>query len=99
NEIRNVYNMPPVEGGDIIADRDGSGGEDVGDPRALSFSTPTSKRVKQPKVLRGRPILRKKFELMNIMKKELINSGVFSKKTKEVKKEKVLTSMFSEKKA
>lgn len=78
NEIRAEYNLPPIEGGDVIAQISSSGESviygDSNGKKPKDNKVEENKRRMALKLLQGRPMLRKKFELYDAFKSEMIRS-------------------------
>lgn len=93
NEIRTDYNLPAVEGGDVIAIPVAQ--VNPQDPQS-SINTPAkylqreddARRAKTLRVLQGRPILRQKFELIEMVTKEVSASMMNDLLKKEAAKKK-----------
>ena len=78
NEIRSDLNMPAIEGGDVIAPaQSGAGNGQSGNippvpaAKAVYKSDEEARLRKGAKLLRGRPMLRKRFEILDIITKEV----------------------------
>lgn len=108
NEIREEYNMPAIEGGDTIAAKEGASPTDV--PVQLTLEEQLILKAKAKKILQGRPLLRKRFELIESVSAELTKQlkAQFKKKKaakkkaiktgKKAKTKKDFVSLFPEKK-
>ena len=107
NEIRQSYNLEPLEGGDVIAQTATNGENIVGIQEGVNpvkYIVSTRVRNKALKHLQGRPTLRQKLELYDSVGLEVIKSvkkarsaAKAAKKTKKVTKKtktKELSSAF-----
>lgn len=71
NEIRAEYNLPAIEGGDEIAQQNSM--SSFNQPTQMSVND-ASRRAKTLRIIHSRPILRQKFEVLEVMSNEISKS-------------------------
>jgi HK97 family phage portal protein len=90
NEIRENLNLPAIEGGDVIAAVQTINPNQL--PGDMNAANQLALRSRSLKILRGRPMLRQKFELIDQVKAELTKQTTLSiaKHREQTKKNKDL---------
>ena len=87
NEIRADYNLPEVEGGDVIAVQTGFAGNPINATEDNATKSQINKqRAKALKLLNGRPALREYFKAMESLTKEVTEAVVKDFKKKQLAK-------------